>query len=698
MALAKVERWTQEAIADARAGRADAAEAGFRRALEADPDFVPALGNLGALLQYRGRVVPAAECFRRICQLEPANVHAFISFGVCLGMLNRLPEALAIFREAVKIDPANAIAWSNLAKALLELGELEEAEQAVRKALALHANEPTSMLHLAAILNARARHDEALPVAEAVVRLRPDAAEAHCQLGIALRGRRRMAEAFHALMKATELRPNYPEATSALAMLMGGFGGSTQAMETIEKALAASPKNADLHNAAGYVLHGDGRLGEAIPHYRRAFELNPHLWAAGSNMLLAMHYLDDADPKVLCEEHVAWGKRHATAVSSASRPQHRNNREENRPLRLAYISPDFRYHSVAHFLRPIIERHDRQQFDIVCYSGVAVPDAWTQAFQQMGVTWRDSSRWNDARLAGQIHADAVDIAIDCSGHTSAHRLLALAHRPAPVQVTFLGYPNTTGVGAIDYRITDSIADPPGEADALYVEKLVRLDPTAWCYAAPGDAPDVIAQREPGGIRFGAFTARPKLTERWMGIWSKILTKVPGSKLLLKTGGTHDTNAAAKLVALFTAHGIDADRIELIHRQQNPADHLATYNRVDIALDTFPYHGTTTTCEAMYMGVPVITRCGRMHASRVGVSLLSAIGLNELIAEDDEAFVQIAVKLAKDEKRLAELHATLRERMKASPLMDGAAYVARLEAAYREMWRAWCRSGATAAAQ
>ncbi len=401
-------------------------------------------------------------------------------------MMGKFAEAMAILRDAVRLAPSNADAYSNLANAALELGELEEAERACRAALAIHPRMRLRCRSYPPFMS----HNRCFGEAETVTRRRgsdrTEAGQHALQPRIAACGQKRMSDALDAIWKAVELQPHYPEAAGALAMMLGGFGEATLALETVEKALKTSPRNADLHIAAGLVYHGQGRHRRSHRALRQAAaaESAPDLWVAGSNKLLAMHDIDQPDPRKVFEQHVAWAQKHADPLTREAKFVHSNHRIEDRPLRIGYISPDFRYHSVAHFLRPIIELHDRRQFEVVCYSGVAAPDPWTLAFQEMNVIWRDVHRMPDLQLAEQINADAIDIAVDCSGHTSAHRLMALAYKPAPVQTTFLGYPNTTGMAAMDYRITDAIADPPGESDALYIEKLIRLNPTAWCYAAP----------------------------------------------------------------------------------------------------------------------------------------------------------------------------------------------------------------------
>lgn len=633
-----------------------------------------------------GRLADAERCCAMICELEPTNAQAHVSLGVCLGMQGRMTEAAAKFRRAIELVPSLHSAHANLARTLLELGDLQAAERECRSALAIEPANAMGLANLSAILNAAGRFQEATDTASAAIAIRSDLPEAFLNLAKALRPLGRSLDAKLALERAIALRPSYSDAQAQLATLLNSMGEATAAATTIESALRLDPNHAELHTVAGLVLQWQGRSAEAIAHHRRAAELNPRDPVAGSHLLYALHDLDQPDPKAVFEEHRAWARRHADPLASLS-PSLPSMDTSKRRLKIAYLSQDFRYHSVAHFLRPILQHHDREQFEIVCYSSVAIPDDWTQEFQRMNVLWREVTRLSDAQLAEQIRADGIDIAVDCSGHTSGNRLLALARRPAPVQVSFLGYPNTTGMSAIDYRITDALADPPGDADALHTEKLIRLDPTAWCYAAPADAPLPSENREPGPIRFGSFTTLSKLTSRWIGVWCDALRKVPDSRLLLKTPCTNDQAVRSRLLNAFASAGIDASRVELLRRQPSVADHLAAYNRIDIALDTFPYHGTTTTCEAMYMGVPMVTCAGDTHASRVGVSLLSAVGLPELVAPDERAFVEIAAALAEDATRLRDLRGSLRERMQNSPLMDAAAYVAGLERAYRAMWTA-----------
>jgi predicted O-linked N-acetylglucosamine transferase (SPINDLY family) len=428
------------------------------------------------------------------------------------------------------------------------------------------------------------------------------------------------------------------------------------------------------------ILQKQGRVAEGIAEFRQALAQRPLFAGAHSNLLMAMHYVE-TDARQIYHEHVKWGRLHGNLAKSA---RHRNEPVVNKRLRVGLVSPDFREHSVAFFLEPLVAKHDREQIELICYSGVARPDAVTERFRRYADGWREIRGETDEQVAALIENEQVDVLIDLAGHTSGNRLLVFARKPALVQVSWLGYPDTTGLSAMDWRMTDAIADPPG-AEAFYTEQLMRLGRAAWCYR-PGAFPDVGAAR--GGVTFGSFHTLEKITPRWLGIWCEILAAAPGARLIVKARGLGDKGTMKRFEEAFAERGM-RERLELMPATPTLEEHLRLYGGVDVALDTFPYHGTTTTCEAMWMGVPVVTMRGTTHASRVGASLLSAMGLDELVTGSSEEYVRVAVELAKDEPRRHELRRTLRERMVYSPLMDEERFAREFERALREMWRTWC---------
>jgi predicted O-linked N-acetylglucosamine transferase (SPINDLY family) len=430
-----------------------------------------------------------------------------------------------------------------------------------------------------------------------------------------------------------------------------------------------------------------GRIEEAIAAYRRALEIRPGDQWAHSNMLIAMNSRPPSEHGGgLLAEHVEWARRHAAGLYPAGTARFGNDSSQGRRLRVGYVSPDFRRHSVAYFVQPILAGHDHQQFEVFCYASVRRPDEVTAALKSQADQWRDIAAMSDEQAAEMIRADRIDILVDLAGHTANHRLTLFARRAAPVQVTYLGYPNTTGLATMDYRLTDAAADPPGTTESHYTERLVRLPHGFLCYMPPGHAPEPRAMSAANGspITFASFNNLAKVTQAMVGLWAKILRRVPDSILLLKAGALADQATQARVRAEFDRHGIGADRIELRGREPSPARHLAMYHRVDVALDTSPYNGTTTTCEALWMGVPVVTLAGQSHASRVGASLLTCADLAMLIARGEEEYVAIVSQLAHDLERRLALAATLRQKMQGT-ICTARRFLADLEAAYVWMW-------------
>lgn len=349
-------------------------------------------------------------------------------------------------------------------------------------------------------------------------------------------------------------------------------------------------------------------------------------------------------------------------------------------VRIGYVSADFRWHPVGRFLLPLLEHRNREAFELFCYSNVKVADATTSQFRQLSDHWRDISRLDTDQAVEHIRDDSIDILIDLSGHTSGNRLPSFARKPAPVQISYLGYAGTTGLTAMDFRLTDAQADPPGMTEHLHSETLIRL-PINWCFAEPSDSPAVMG-RDPGPMRFCSFNHLCKVTDEMLRAWGKILHAMPDSQLILKAGGLASAKTRQRLRDRLIAAGVAVDRVSLREPTPGYAEHLRAFSSMDIALDTFPYHGTTTTCEALWMGVPVVTLEGPTHVSRVGVSLLHAVGLPELIARSAEEYAAVAVALATHQHRLGELRQSLRDRMRQSPLMDAKRFVFDFESALR----------------
>jgi len=579
---------------------------------------------------------------------SPAAAH--LESGAALRTQGRHEEAAAQFRAALALEPNLAEAHHQLGNALKSLRRYPEAAVSLRAAALLAPQSGAVWLNLGVACLEIQRADEAIACFRRAVRLEPSRPEAHNILGHALLTQGRCTAAKRCLEEALRLRPGYPAA----------------------------------HDNLGRVLKAQGLAAEALPHHRAALAgaMKPE---THSNLLYSLHFPAGLSPEEIFAEHRRWAELHAAPL----RPK-----EENHPagpaaprrLRVGYLSPDFVHHSVAYFFEPVLAAHDRDLFEITCYSEARVPDAVTRRLRERSDRWRDIAGQSDEAVAALIRGDGIDILVDLAGHTARNRLLVFARRPAPIQVTWLGYPDTTGLDAIDYRLTEAVSDPAGN-EAWHSEQLFRLPETFSCYQPPADSPPVgpLPAAEAGPLTFGCFNHLAKVTPATLRLWAEILRELPGSRLLLKSRGLADHETAARLRGEFARLGADADRLELNGEELSVARHLGLYQRVDVAFDTFPYNGTTTTCEALWMGVPVVTLAGRTHVSRVGASLLTHLGEPGWIADSPEAYRKLCRDLAGDRPRLTAIRAGLRERMRRSPLCDAPRFTRHLENAFRQMW-------------
>jgi predicted O-linked N-acetylglucosamine transferase (SPINDLY family) len=540
--------------------------------------------------------------------------------------------------------------------------------------------------HLANTLAAQGRMDQAIAHYEHSLSLREDVA-ARNNLGNALAALGRMDQAATHYERVLSLRPEHVSAQNNLGLILLQRGRLTEAFAHFEKAIALQPDFAQAHNNLGLAWQTQGRVDEALAHYQRALMLRPDYVEAHSNMLLSLNYLSSIDPVAVFAAHLDFARRWEAPLAPLIQPPS-NDRSPERRLKLGYVSSDFRQHSVAHFIEPVLKSHDHDRFEIFCYSNHSQEDEVTARLKTQTDHWRQIAGIADDVVARQIRTDQIDILVDLNGHTANNRLLVFARKPAPVQVTWLGYPNTTGLSAMDYRLTDGYADPVGMTEHLHSEKLVRLPESFSCYQPPQDAPPVseLPAREKGYITFGSFNHQAKLSPDVMTVWAKLLNTIPGSRLVLKNPSLGEAAIQDAVREAFTALGIAPERLELLGLDPSRAVHLARYQHIDIGLDPFPYNGATTTCEALWMGVPVVTLAGRTHAGRVGASQMSNLGLTELICHAPDEYVATAVRLASDLERLGRLRQELRPGMTASPMVAAQRFTRNLEDAYRAMWR------------
>jgi predicted O-linked N-acetylglucosamine transferase (SPINDLY family) len=649
----KIAGWLQQVAAFRAEGRKIEAEETCKEILKIRPDHLEALGALWDLSYETQNHGVAVEWLRRGIAANDRIAQLHYMMGYSLMGQGNMPDAAGSFRAALALDPGMAKAQNNLGCTLEAMGGVPEAAECYRKAVSLD----------------------------------PRLADAHYNLGNAHRQLAEEDRAIECISRALELEGGRADWRCNVGDLLVRKLRLDEAVASYEAALKIDANDARAYDGRARALQLLGRAQEADADFRAALKLQPDRPDLHSDWLLSLHYWRGGEP--LLEEHLAWAKRHTRGIGrQAARAPH--ERRPARRLNIGYVSPDFKRHSVSSFFEPLLAAHDKSRFKVFCYSAVAFPDAVTRRIAEASEEWRDISRLGDDWVADRVRADRIDILVDLGGHTGDARPLLFARKLAPVQVTWLGYPNTTGIAAIDYRLTDGIADPEGAADRAHVEKLVRLERGFLCYRPPSDAPEV---GEPplaraGHATFGCFNNLAKIGPSMIALWARLLKASPGARLKLKSFGFAAESARRSMKEQFAACGIDAERLELSGPEESSQDHLANYHGVDVALDVFPYNGAATTCEALWMGVPVVTLAGQTHVSRVGASILHAAGLADQVASSEEEYVQKALELSRDPERLRVLRGSMRERLRASPLLDGRGFAATLEKTYGEMWDRW----------
>lgn len=508
-----------------------------------------------------------------------------------------------------------------------------------------------------------------------------------------LRSEGLLSESADAFRSALDVSPDHLPSIVELGRTFYFQALMDDSIEQYCKALRLNPHDAVVHNNLGIVFQEQGRTDDAIFEYKRALELDPGYAMAHSNLLRCLNFHPALENESLFEAHRSFETMHGTLRRSCS-VTFSNSRDSERVLRIGYVSPDLGNHSVAAFVISVFASHDRNKFQVFCYSDREKEDECSERIKQGVDVWHRTAGVSDEKLFSLIRADAIDILVDLAGHTGGNRLPLFAMRPAPLQVTWLGYPNTTGLAAMDYRIVDAVSDPPGDADRYHSETLVRLPNGFLCFDPPTYAPAVspLPMLKNGFVTFGSFNALAKITDEAISLWLSILGRVPGSRFLFKNRCLFDESTRNKLFKKFAAHGVSSDRIMMTPFTATREEHLACYGHLDISLDTFPYNGTTTTCESLWMGVPVVGLLGNRHASRVTASILTRLELDSLVANDTDECVELAVHLAGKPELLELLRFGLREKMRNSSLCNGKVFFSELGEAYRQMWQKWCLEG------
>ncbi|MDX1487199.1 MAG: tetratricopeptide repeat protein [Acidiferrobacterales bacterium] len=568
-------------------------------------------------------------------------------------------------------------------------GRLREAEETYRQILAQEPGHVEALHWLGVVALQRGQYQAAIELIGKALERKPEYVAAHNNIGLAWQGIGELEHAGAAFRQALLLAPEDVDIELNLVTVLFEQSKLSEAAAICQQAIAQSPNVALAHSNLGAVRLAQAQHEAAIASLQKAVALEPHDHAH-SNVIQAMHYHPNLNAAALFAEARRWHEQYAAPLRTAWVP-HDNPRDPERRLRLGYVSADLRRHPVGWFMEPVMAHHDRTLFEIFCYASVPRPDRVTDQFRSAADHWCDALSLSDTALAEKVREDRIDILVDLSGHTRGHRLLSLARKPAPVQVTAGGHYSTTGLEAIDYLIADRFHAPEG-VERYFSETLIRMPHDYICYGPPVYAPAVAAlpALRHGYVTFGCYNNLAKINERVVALWSEILKTLPGARLRLQTRQLNDPPTRAHVRELFAARGIGVEQLEF-HGHLPHEQLLAAYAEIDIALDPFPYSGGLTTLEALWMGVPVITLTGQTFCGRHSTSHLNNVGLSELVTTTPEDYVRVAVALAQDIEHLRTLRATLREQMAASPLSDTKGYTQDLEAAYREIWRKYCEA-------
>jgi predicted O-linked N-acetylglucosamine transferase (SPINDLY family) len=663
--------------------RFDDAVACYRRALESAPADVASHNKLGMALRSQGKPADAVSCYQRALELDPKLAEVWNNLGNAWADQRRSAEAVDCFRRALELMPNDARFHGNLGLALADLGRTAEAIACQQAAIGLQPDHFEAHNNLGTVLLAEGKLSEAIECFRRTVELNSRHAEAYSNLGNALRRKGDFDGALAACQQAVTLKPELANAHNNLGNVWKDVGRLDEAVACYRRAVELKPDFAEAHNNLGNACKDQGLIDEAIACYERALQAKPDFVHPLCNLVYTLHFCADGAPQRIDHALRRFNDLHARPLAAAIRT-HDNDRTPDRRLRVGYVSPDFRRHPVGRFLLPLLEAHDHQQFEIVCYSSVELADEITDRCQAAADVWRDVRALSDEQLAERIRADRVDVLVDLTMHMAHSRLLVFARKPAPVQVTYLAYCGTTGLAGMDYRLTDPYLDPPGGDERFYTERSIRLPETYWCYRPLDETPPIngLPALGAGDFTFGSLNNFCKLSPAALDAWSRLLRAVPKSQLLLHAlRGPHRD----RIRKFFAARDVSPERLTFVDFQP-AAGYFRIYQQIDVALDPFPYGGGTTTCDALWMGVPVVTLAGPMAVGRGGVSILSNLGMPELIARDPQHYIEIAADLASDLPRLAGLRATLRDRMQRSPLTNAPRFARHVEQAYREMWR------------
>ncbi|MEW6314712.1 MAG: tetratricopeptide repeat protein [Pseudomonadota bacterium] len=712
----------RQALTLQRSGELGAAEALYREVLQAEPGNAGVLHLLGLVYYQSGRHEDALRHINAAIALHPTEALFHFNLGKIQSELGTTDDAAARYREAIKLQPNYAEAHINLGNLLKQQNKFAEAEHHYRQALMVNNTSAKTWLSLAQVVHAQNRLDEALHYYKNVLQIAPDhiatlltvgdllrekgdpeqaeqcyrkvlaidpsRSATHNILGVTLQMQGKKQEAIQHFQRAVEIEPGYAQAYNNLGIAHLQTGQLESALLSFQRAVELRPDYAEAYCNLGQLYNSLGDLDQTEKYYRKGLECNPNLPIQHSDLLLMLHYKADFPAEQLYADHARWGEQFCPPQIPDPRSWE-NTRDPARRLKVGWVSPDFRNHAVAYFLEAALSALPREQIEVCCYAEARQEDEVTHQLKRLADHWLNTMGMSDVELANRIRADRIDILVDLAGHTAHNRLMVFARKAAPIQATWLGYCNTSGLRTMDYLLADEWVIPR-DTRQQFSERICRLPQSYLCFKPRDYAPEICPPPAvtTGHITFGCFNNLKKITPQAIALWAKLLRQLPTSKLLLKVGH-FSAEKQNQYRARFVEQGTHPEQVEFITGKLPHQELLNRYRHIDIALDTFPYNGVTTTCEALWMGVPVVTLAGDTFIGRNGVSILNNVGLPELVAETPQQYLDIALGLIRDPARLASLRQGMRQRFADSPLGNPEQFARNLEQAFRTMWQEWC---------
>lgn len=639
----------------------------------------------GNAMRREGRIDKAMEHYRQALNHSPSSPAILTNLGTLCRQEKRLGEARDYLEKALALDSNMIPARNSLALVYEDLGDLERASRHFAHAVEANASIPELHRNAGRVFFKMHHYDKAIASFKTALSFNPGDAESLQGLGLVFGEQREFYSSRDAFLSALRVSPDHPEIWFGLGCLFREWNYADEARRCFLKAASLKQENVRALCNLGELCQIQGEIDEADALYRQCLEIAPNEPLVSGNFIYLMNFSSRFTRQEVFDAHKSWGDRFGISPNILPPPDRRSHTGR---LRIGYLSPDFRNHPVSSFFEPLLRERTREEFEVFCYANVRIADDMTDHLREQADCWRDISVLNDRDGAALVRSDEIDILVDLAGHCRGNRLGLMSLRPAPVQFSYLGYPNTTGMPAIDYMITDPVADPPG-AEQYFTERLLRLDRCFACYSPRANAPEPSASpfSENGHITFGSTHTLARLNNQVLDLWARVLHTVPDSRLLIARNSMSEA-FIERASRRFESAGIQAERITF-QKQLPKTGHLHLYDKIDITLDTFPWSGHTTACESLWMGVPIVTIMGDRHAGRMVASTLVAAGFPDFIAESPDHYLEIIRVLANDKEKLRHLRANLRTSLRTSPLCDAKRFTHQVEQVFRNVWRDHC---------